>query len=305
MKNKIVVIGSSNTDMVMRVKDFPRPGETIMGYGFMQNLGGKGANQAVACARLGGDTAFVGKLGTDALAENTYKLLGKEKMDLSQLTQTDQSASGTAFITVSDEGENSIIVDAGANGKLSAQDIDNADALLREAAVVLMQLETPIPTLTHAAQKAHAYGAMVVLNPAPAPTEPLPEELLQNIDLLIPNETEAQLISGMDEVNEENLEQCINKIRQLGVDKVVVTLGSKGAATLHEGKLTLVPSQKVKAVDTTAAGDTFCGALCVALQQKRDMLQAIAFASQAAAISVTRMGAQQSIPFIGELNMTD
>lgn len=300
MKTKIVVIGSSNTDMVMRVDEFPRPGETIMGHDFMQNLGGKGANQAVACSRLGGDTAFIGKLGKDALGDNTLKQLARERMNLSHLTQTEETSSGTAFITVNSHGENSIIVDSGANWKLSPSDIDRADALLQEAALVLMQLETPIPTLIYAAQKAHSYGARVVLNPAPAPQEPLPAELLKNVDLLIPNETEAERISGM-KASEENLKQCFNKIQELGVKQVVITLGSKGAAMLVDGEVKLVPSHKVEVVDTTAAGDTFCGGLCVALCQGKDITDAIQFACAASAITVTRMGAQQSIPYIDEI----
>lgn len=298
---KIAVIGSSNTDMVMRVEEFPRPGETIMGHDFIQNLGGKGANQAVACARLGGETAFVGKLGSDALAENTYRTLAKESLDLSQLTQTTEAASGTAFITVDSHGENCIIVDAGANAYLTPQDIDTAGSMLKNASIVLMQLETPIPTLTYAAKMAHEAGARVVLNPAPAPSSKLPIELLKNIDLLIPNETEAQKISGMDEVNMDNLKECIHCIQQLGVGEVVVTLGSKGAATLINDELILVSSPKVNPVDTTAAGDTFCGALCVKLSEGENLQSAMEFACKAAAITCTRMGAQQSIPTLDEI----
>ncbi len=300
MKTKIVVIGSSNTDMVMRVDEFPRPGETIMGHDFMQNLGGKGANQAVACSRLGGETAFIGKLGKDALGDNTLKQLAREKMNLSHLTQTEETSSGTAFITVNSHGENSIIVDSGANWKLTPKDIDKADDLLRDAALLLMQLETPIPTLTYAAQKAHSYGARVVLNPAPAPQEPLPSELLRNVDLLILNETEAEQISGV-EASDENLNQCFHKINELGVEQVVITLGSKGAATLVDEDVRIVPAHKVEAMDTTAAGDTFCGGLCVALCQGKDITEAIRFACAASAITVTRMGAQQSIPYIEDI----
>lgn len=304
MKQKIVIIGSSNTDMVMRVKEFPKPGETILGEDFLQNLGGKGANQAVACARLGGDTAFVGKLGKDALGDNTLKVLSQEKLDLTYLTQTPEAPSGTAFITVDSHGENSIVVVAGANNQLSAQDIDDADALLREASVVLMQLESPVETLAYAAQKAHNYGAKVVLNPAPAPTSPLPKELLQNVDLLIPNETEAQKISGMDAVDESNLKECIHKIQTIGISDVVITLGSHGAATLMNDEPVIVPAVKVKPVDTTAAGDTFCGALCVMLAQGKDLKEAITFACKASSVTCTRMGAQQSIPSIEELGLT-
>lgn len=296
MKKKIVVIGSANIDLVMQVAEFPLPGETIMGCGFLQNHGGKGANQAVACARLGGETAFVGKVGKDSLGTDTIEHLRNEGIDVQQLSQTAEAPSGTAFITVDSHGENSIIVNAGANGKLCPSDIDAADDLLKEAAVVLMQLETPIPTLTYAAQKAHQYGAKVILNPAPAPANALPKELLENIDLLIPNETEAQKIGGIQEVSEGNLQQSIEAIQQLGVQNVVITLGSRGAAALDGKELIKVSSPKVKPVDTTAAGDTFCGGLCVGLCEGKPLAEAIGFACKAAALTCTRMGAQQSIP---------
>lgn len=287
--------------MVMRVREFPLPGETIMGGGFMQNQGGKGANQAVACARLGGATAFVGKLGRDALAGLTIDALRSEGMDVSQLTQTDAAPSGTAFIVVNEHGENNIIVNAGANAQLLPSDIDAAQSLIAKASVVLMQLETPIPTLTYAARMAKQNGAMVVLNPAPAPAEALPTELLQNVDILIPNETETGSLSGVAVTDEESLHKAINRLQQLGVGRVVVTLGSRGAMTMVDDELIVVPSMKVRAVDTTAAGDTFCGALCVALSQRQPLEQAMAFACKAAALTVTRMGAQQSIPRKEEL----
>lgn len=301
MKKKIVVVGSANIDLVMQVAEFPLPGETIMGCGFLQNHGGKGANQAVACARLGGETAFVGKVGNDSLGADTIQHLRNEGIDIQQLSQTAEAPSGTAFITVDSHGENSIIVNAGANGQLRPADIDAADGVLKEAAVVLMQLETPIPTLTYAAQKAHRYGAKVVLNPAPAPAEALPKELLENIDLLIPNETEAQKIGGMKDVGEENLKQCIEAIQKLGVQNVVLTLGSRGAVALEGEELVKVPSPKVKPVDTTAAGDTFCGGLCVGLCEGKSLTEAIGFACKAAALTCTRMGAQQSIPMRSEI----
>lgn len=297
----IVVIGSANTDMVMRVKDFPQPGETIMGGGFMQNQGGKGANQAVACSRLGGQTAFVGKLGCDALASQTIEALRSEGMDVSQLTQTADAPSGTAFIVVNAQGENNIIVNAGANALLSASDIDAAEGLIAQAQVVLMQLETPIPTLIHAARLAKQHGTMVVLNPAPAPATELPVELLMNVDILIPNETETATLSGIAVTDEASLLKAIGRLQKLGVGRVVVTLGSKGAMTIEDGRPLFVPSVKVQAVDTTAAGDTFCGALCVALSQGRILDEAMTFACRAAAITVTRMGAQQSIPQLSEI----
>lgn len=300
MKNKIVVIGSSNTDMVMRVSAFPKPGETILGRSFLQNQGGKGANQAVACARLGGDTAFMAKVGKDALGDNAIRQLGCEQMDVSQVTQTDELPSGSAFIMVDDQGENSIIVNPGANACLSHQDIDAAERLISEAGFVLMQLESPIDTLTYAAQKAHEYGAKVILNPAPAPPTALPDDLLREVDILIPNETELRILSR-DTDAQLSIEDCIRQLQKIGVRDIVVTVGSKGAMALIDHQVEHFPSQPVKAVDTTAAGDTFCGALCVSLSQGRSLAEAITFACKAAAITVSRPGAQQSIPHIEEI----
>lgn len=287
--------------MVMQVGEFPKPGETIMGLGFMQNQGGKGANQAVACARLGGDTAFVGKLGCDVLATETISQLRQEGIDVSQLTQTPAAPSGTAFIMVDAHGENSIIVNAGANAQLLPADIDAARDVIAKASIVLMQLETPIPTLVHAARLAKTHGVKVVLNPAPAPATPLPAELLSNVDVLIPNETEVERLTGMSITDEPSLLRALQALQDLGVREVVVTLGAKGAMAYTDGQVVRVPSVPVKAVDTTAAGDTFCGALCVRLSQGSTMQEAMQFACRAAAVTVTRMGAQQSIPHQEEL----
>lgn len=297
----IVVIGSSNTDMVMQVREFPRPGETIMGCGFLQNQGGKGANQAVACARLGADTSFVGKLGCDPLAQNTISLLRQEGIDVSHLTQTSESPSGTAFIMVDSHGENSIIVNSGANACLTEADINSATPLIARASVVLMQLESPVPVLTHAARVAKKNDAIVVLNPAPAPFSPLPGELLKHVDILIPNQTETERLSGVRVKDDETLLQAINRLLEMGVGQVVVTLGPRGAMTVIDGQPLMVPGFKVEAVDTTAAGDTFCGALCVRLSQGSSIEEAMRFSCKAASLTVTRMGAQQSIPHLSEI----
>lgn len=298
----IVVIGSSNTDMVMQVQEFPQPGETIMGCGFMQNQGGKGANQAVACVRLGAETSFVGKLGIDSLAQNTISMLRREGIDVSQLTQTSEASSGTAFIMVDSHGENSIIVDSGANACLTPTDVDAASPLIAQASVVLMQLETPVPTLTHAARLAKEKGAIVVLNPAPAPASMLPDELLKNVDILVPNQIEVERLSGVSVKDDETLLEAIHKLQGIGVGQVVVTLGSRGAMTVIGGQPLMVPGFKVDAVDTTAAGDTFCGALCVRLSQGCNVEEAMRFACKAASLTVTRMGAQQSIPYLSEIS---
>ena len=300
-KNKIVVIGSSNTDMVISAAHFPKPGETIMGHGFLSNHGGKGANQAVAAARLGGDVSFIGKVGNDSLGESAFEMLGREGIDLSCMTSTDEQPSGVALITLDSNGENTIIVNPGANGMLSEEDIEKSEPVIREAKIMLMQLETPVRTLVRAARMAKRYGVYVVLNPAPFPGDPLPEELLENTDLLIPNETEAMAIAGVDTFDADTAPLIMKKIQETGVKDVVITMGSKGVLTSIGGHMVAVPACKVKAVDTTAAGDTFCGALCVALCNGAGMEESLKFANAASSITVTRMGAQISMPYLQEV----
>ena len=275
----------------------------MMGHGFMTNHGGKGANQAVAAARLEGNTAFIGKVGDDQFGHSTIEMMKGEGIDVSGLTVTSEQASGVALITTVPSGENSIIVDSGANGLLRPEDITNAEKLFEDAGIVLMQLETPIDTLTEAAAMAKKHGAYVVLNPAPAPKEPLPVELLKNVDLLIPNETEAAYISGVNIAGDEDLPAAMNEIQKLGVKDVIITVGSRGVCTRIDGEMVTVPAFKVKAIDTTAAGDTFCGALCVALSNGKPLVEAIRFGCKASSISVTRRGAQMSMPRLEEIVM--
>lgn len=301
-KNKnIIVVGSANTDMVIRADHFPQPGETILGNGFMTNHGGKGANQAVATARLGGNVKFIARVGDDGFGQSTIDMLNKEGIDVTHVSVTSGTPSGVAFITTVKSGENTIIVDSGANAKLSAEDIEKAKDIFKSGGLLLMQLETPVATLVKAAAIAHQCGCLVVLNPAPAPATPLPQELLCNVDLLIPNETEAALLSGTTVSDDASASEALRKLETLGVKRTVVTLGHRGAGMLEDGKLKIIPSQKVEAVDTTAAGDTFCGALCVRLLEGDQLEEAIAFANKAAAITVTRRGAQKSIPHLNEV----
>ena len=302
-KSRLLVVGSANTDMVISAEHFPLPGETMMGHGFMTNHGGKGANQAVAAARLEGNTAFIGKVGDDQFGHSTIEMMKGEGIDVSGLTVTSEQASGVALITTVPSGENSIIVDSGANGLLRPEDITNAEKLFEDAGIVLMQLETPIDTLTEAAAMAKKHGAYVVLNPAPAPKEPLPVELLKNVDLLIPNETEAAYISGVNIAGDEDLPAAMNEIQKLGVKDVIITVGSRGVCARIDGEMVTVPAFKVKAIDTTAAGDTFCGALCVALSNGKPLVEAIRFGCKASSISVTRRGAQMSMPRLEEIVM--
>lgn len=289
--------------MVISADHFPKPGETLIGHDFMTNNGGKGANQSVAAARLGGDTAFICKLGADGFGRSTMESLKKEGIDMTYATISDKASSGVALITTIPSGENSIIIDSGTNALLSPEDVDAAEELFDEAKIVLLQLETPIPTVTKAAELGKKHGAYVILNPAPAPKEPLPNSLLENVDLIIPNETEAGDISGIDIKTPEDVEKAMAEIQKLGVKDVIITVGSKGVYAKIDGKLIQVPAFKVKAVDTTAAGDTFCGALSVSLCNGKKLDEAILYANKASSISVTRRGAQVSMPYKNEVEV--
>lgn len=300
---KILVVGSANTDLVISADHFPLPGETMFGHGFMTNHGGKGANQAVASARLGGDTVFIGKVGNDQFGTSTINMLQNEGIDVTALKISPDAPSGVALITTIASGENSIVLDSGANACLTAADVRDAEDLFADASIVLMQLETPVEALIAAAELGKKAGAYVVLNPAPAPTTPLPAELLKNVDLLIPNETEASYISGVEIKSEADVSLAMDEIQKLGVKDVIITVGSKGVCARIDGKVVDVPAFKVKAVDTTAAGDTFCGALCVALSEGKSLPDAILFGNKAASISVTRRGAQMSMPYIDEVQL--
>ncbi len=297
---KIIVIGSSNTDMVIRSQKMPRPGETVLGGDFMMNQGGKGANQAVAVAKLGGNTMFIGKIGNDIFGKQTVEMLGKLGIDTTHVTISDRP-SGVALINVDASGENSIAVASGANADLTPADIDAAENDIANAALIIMQLESPLETVEYAAKVAKKHGVTVILNPAPAPAQPLSASLLENVDIIIPNKTEAEIISGIEISDEESEQRAINAIHAMGIKTVIFTLGSKGALLCEDGTSQLIPTFKVKAIDTTAAGDTFCGAFCVAISEGRPIRDAILFANRAGSISVTRMGAQQSIPTRDEI----
>ena len=302
---RIVVIGSSNTDMVIRTKNLPRPGETVLGGTFFMNAGGKGANQAVACARLGGAVTFVCKTGNDVFGHQAYQLFDDEGIDPSYVFSDPKNPSGVALILVDDNAENSIAVASGSNSNLVTADIDNSLDAIENSEIVLMQLEIPIKTIEYAAQIAKSRGKMVILNPAPAPTEPLPISILKNIDLITPNETEAELISGIPVVDETSAIAAAKRMAELGVKRIIITMGSKGAMLYEDGEAELIPSIRVKAVDTTAAGDCFNGALTIAISEGRSLKDAVLFANRAAAISVTRPGAQVSMPYRHEVDVAN
>ena len=298
---KIIVIGSSNIDMVVRTSHLPAPGETILGGEFFMNQGGKGANQAVAVKRLGGNLIFVAKLGNDILGQQSVDYFKKEGIDTKYITLDENSASGVALISVDDHAENSIVVASGANMLLNEQDVDKVVEEMYEGDILLMQLEIPIETVEYAAQIASEQGIKVILNPAPA--RALSNKLLQNLYMIIPNETEAEILSGIKVTDWESARRAADIISAKGVDIVVITLGSKGALIKEKDTFHEVPVPKVKAVDTTAAGDTFCGALCVALSEDVDVLNAVKFANKCASITVTRMGAQPSLPYRKEIDV--
>lgn len=293
-KAKVVVIGSSNTDMTIKGDRLPKPGETVLGGEFRMGPGGKGANQAVAAQRLGADVSFICKVGRDIFGDNAISGYQKEGIDCSRILRSDK-ASGTALILVDGNAENCIAVAPGANADLTPEDVDSVADVIRSADYLILQLEIPVESVLRAAKIAHEAGVYVILNPAPACH--LPEELFGYISLITPNQTESALLSGVG----DNLDAAVEKLMQLGVKDVVVTLGSKGSLVISEGAKTLVPSLKVKAVDTTAAGDTFCGALCVALSEGCSLVDAAGFATKASALTVQKMGAQDSIPFRSDI----
>lgn len=293
MNNKILVIGSSNTDMTIKGKKLPAPGETVTGGVFYMGPGGKGANQAVAAKRLGGDVEFICKVGNDIFGDNALEGYRKEGIDISHVMRS-KEASGTALILVDDSGENCISVASGANGDLTPADIESVADVIRGAGFLILQLEIPVESVLRAAKIAHEAGVYVILNPAPACE--LPKEIFKYISLMTPNRSEASIMSGCDVTDEASLEKAVEVLKGYGVQDFVVTLGSKGSLVFKDGKDDMIPSLKVNAVDATAAGDTFCGALCVALSEGLSLQEAAKFATKASAITVTRPGAQNSIP---------
>lgn len=296
---KIVVVGSSNMDMVVKTDHIPVPGETVLSGSFFMNAGGKGANQAVAVARLGGEVVFISKLGNDLFGKQFSQLFSSEGIDTTHLRFDDERPSGVALITVDKAGENSIVVASGANAYLSDEDILSALREIESAGIVLLQLEIPLPTVQYVIAYAAARNVKVILNPAPAAI--LPAEMLSKIDIITPNKTEASMISGIEVKDIESAGLAAKVICAMGVKHVVVTMGALGAVICDGKNNVLVRTREVETVDTTAAGDVFNGALAVALAEGKDLETAVGFACEAASISVTRLGAQSSIPHRNEL----
>jgi ribokinase len=296
---KITIIGSSNTDMVIKSGHLPAPGETVLGGDFFMNPGGKGANQAVAAARLGGEVHFVCKVGKDVFGETALQQFKQDGINTQFVTQDPLAPSGIALINVDAKGENCITVASGANNCLSKGDIDAASEIFEAGDFVLTQLETPLETVVYAAKIAAKKGLKVVLNPAPAAD--LPAELFPHLYAITPNETEAELLTGIPVNDLLSAEKAANILLHKGVQHVIITLGAEGALYKTAYDTEHIPVAKVEAKDTTAAGDCFNGALVVGLSEGMSWTEAITFACKAASISVTRLGAQASMPRLEEL----
>lgn len=300
---KIIVIGSCNTDMVIKSDRLPIPGETVIGGTFLMNAGGKGANQAVAAARQGGKVVFVSKTGNDVFGKQSIELYKSEGINTDYIFSDPKLPSGVALIMVDAHGENCIAVASGANGSLIPADIEKAKSEVESSDYVLMQLEIPIETVEFAAAMASAKGIPVILNPAPART--LSDKLLKSLFLVTPNETEAEILSGIKVFDWDSARQAADVISAKGVDNVVITMGAMGAFVKEKELYHIVEATKVVAVDTTAAGDSFSGALCVGLSEGKSILDAVKSAAKVAALTVTRMGAQSSIPYRNELSLLE
>lgn len=299
MNPRIVVLGSSNTDMIIRLDRLPQPGETILGGQFATAAGGKGANQAVGAARAGGEVTFIARVGQDMFADEALGGFQRDGINVEFIQRDPVAPSGVALIFVAKDGENCIAVASGANARLSPADVKKAKAAITKATALVMQLETPLKTVQAAAGLATRAGVRVFLNPAPA--QELPDDLLKLVSILTPNETEAELLTGIKVADEAGAADATDRLLAKGVETVILTLGARGAFVATKDRKQLVPGFKVTAVDTVAAGDIFNGALAVALGEGRALLDATRFANAAAAISITRSGAQPSAPIRREI----
>jgi len=295
---KIIVIGSANTDMVVKTDKLPLPGETKLGGTFFMNAGGKGANQAVAAARMGGNVTLVTKVGNDIFGVQTIDGLKKENIDTDYVFIDEDLPSGTALIIVNAEGENCIVVAPGANANLLPVDIEKVNNIT-EADIILMQLEIPIETIAMVIRNAKVGDQKVIINPAPA--QKLDDDLLNGLFLITPNETEATLLTGITVEDETTASLAADVFLSKGVQNVIITMGKQGAYFQNDFLKLKINAPTVQAIDTTAAGDTFSGAIAVAITEKMDWEKAIKFAIAAASISVTRLGAQSSIPYKKEI----
>jgi len=298
-KPKIVVVGSSNMDLVVKSPRIPAKGETILGGNFIMTPGGKGANQAVAAAKLGAEVYFVAKLGDDIFGRQSLSNFQKVAVHTEYVVQTKEAPSGVALITVDDAGDNVIVVAPGANLKLSPEDVKKAQSAIASSGAVAAQLEVPLETVEFAARLANDACVPFILDPAPA--QKLSDEFLQMVDILTPNETEAEILTGVEVTDEDSALAAAKDLLQRGVKAVILTMGAKGFLLATKDAAEFVPSVKVDAVDATAAGDAFTGSLAVGLAQGKTLRDAALFANHVAALSVTKMGAQSSMPDAGQV----
>jgi len=299
VSGKVTVIGSSNTDLIIKTHRIPSPGETILGGDFNTANGGKGANQAVAAARLGADVTFIARIGSDNFGDCALELLIKEKINTDYVYRDQKTPSGIAIIIVDDDGENSIVIAGGSNLMLSPADIHSAKNAITESSILLMQLETPLDTIEYAARTAHDAGVTVILNPAPACM--LDENLLKTVDIITPNKSEASLLSGIDVYDTGSAKEAAEIIRKKGDNTVVMTMGSEGALVVSDEMVKTFPPTVIEPVDTTAAGDAFNGALASQIAQGKLLKEAVVFANNAGALTATKMGAQPSLPTLEEV----
>lgn len=300
MSVPIYVVGSSNTDMVVKADKLPSPGETVIGGTFLMNPGGKGANQAVTASRLGSNVTFVASIGNDIFGRQALQQFQREKINTSFIITDKSHPSGVALINVDANGENSIAVAPGANAQLSIVKVEQALKAMPNNTILLLQLEIPLETVEYIIEQGHRKDVKVILNPAPA--NRLSENVFQHIYLITPNESEAELLTGIRLTNMESTREAAEALHKKGVKNVVITLGSKGAYLSNTTFKELIAAPPVTAVDTTGAGDCFNGALAVALSEDKPLNTAVAFACKAASISVTRMGAQSSLPYRKEVD---
>ncbi|MFX2609941.1 ribokinase [Enterobacter mori] len=296
----LVVLGSINADHILNLETFPTPGETVTGNQYQVAFGGKGANQAVAAGRSGANIAFIACTGDDDTGERVRKQLASDNIDVSPVSVVEGESTGVALIFVNAEGENVIGIHAGANAALTTERVEAQRAIISGADALLMQLESPVESVLAAAKIAHENHTTVVLNPAPARV--LSDELLTLVDIITPNETEAEKLTGIRVENDGDAARAAGALHDKGIGTVIITLGSRGVWVSANGEGRRVPGFKVKAIDTIAAGDTFNGALVTALLEGRAMDEAIRFAHAAAAIAVTRKGAQPSVPWRKEID---
>jgi len=294
--SNILVIGSLNADLVVRAPRFPAPGETISGEDLAIIPGGKGANQAVAAARQGAQVSMLGRVGSDSFGPTLTQNLQTNNVDTTHV-YTDASATGTAIIVVDASGQNSIVLSPGANGKVTLADVDAFP--FQEEKMLLLQLEIPLETVTHAASLARQNGLRVILNPAPA--RPIPDSLLADVDILIPNESELQLLSGQSVTDTDSAKAAAHILLEKGVKTVIVTLGANGALLVTDEKTTHVSTFKVDVVDTTAAGDAFISGLAAALLKGKSLEEAVHYGNASGALAATKFGAQPSLPTQNEV----